>query len=205
MKKYVVISTESGFDDYIYYYYKRLPRLVVRLDDKYVILVRFHGKQAAINGYMEAVNQLVRQKTNVCELVMIVDRDEDYNTKLKIVEGIKSLNSRFTSDPISFVEDDVLENMKKLSIDRNSIQLRSWIIDVTPNLDEIIASFIKEQNVLPKDKCQCDYDTIIDNAKEYFNVDINGLCSILFESHGNKLSTYLQRRGIKNPLCQIFK
>lgn len=205
IKNFTDVDISRGFSDTIFYHYSRRPRKVVQQSDEFLLLVCHSGKQAAKKAFVEIINELIRVVGNVNKVLLILDRDNDKKTKSKIFREVASLKTRFPSDPLQLINRVIHQNLEEHLVKRRSIGIRVGIVDIEPNLDKIISDFIKEQHILPDSKCKGDYDEIIKETMNHYDLNIDNLCKRIVEQHKDKLVPFLQRFNIKDSICQFFK
>ncbi len=200
VKNFVQIEPNEVMD-YIYYHFKRRDRLLIRHDDEIIIIIRCDGKINAIDTFLHAIPKLFQNDTSTTKILVIVDDDHDRETKEKIIAHVNALNQENSFD-ISNVTN--LEHLVSLKASSEEKQIVFGIMNITPNLDHVLATLIKENNVIPRSQQDGDYDTVISKTMSSCNLNLEQLCKFVITQNDSNFENFLSRFSIKTSLCNFF-
>lgn len=188
----------------LYYYFRNNPnRFIVKKEGEYYIIVEGRGRSNVTKLFINTVKELAKSPVEIKSVLLIIDEDTDSDPRGKIMEQISSiakiLDGFKTSNPESY------KHLSHTKITRGSRHFKAGSVDIKPSLENVLATLIKNHNIIPDNLRKFDDDGIILNAISYLGVNnYEGLCKYLFSEKYSIMKEELTRIGLTETICEFI-
>lgn len=188
----------------LYYYFRNNPRrFIMKKEGEYYLIVEGYGRIGSTKLFVNTVKELAKTFVDVKSILLIVDGDTDPNPEYKVMQKVddigKVLNGFKTGESKQF------KSLSQTEITRYGISFKVGMMDVEPSLERVLATFIKNHNIIPDNLCKCYDDEIISNTINELGLkDFEELCKHLFNKKHVEIEQELNRIGLKETICKFL-
>ena len=194
----------GNFPPMIYYGFRKLNRHILNSENDIFILLSNCGKTSAIGAFIETLNSLLRTDNPIENIALIIDRDRNSHTVADVFDMIRSLNKRFTNYPPQFTNEGKFKQLNYAIVTRKSKKINVGIIEIVPDLEQFLATFLRNYANLPKTLFSGSVDEILSNISGHLGAsNIEEFCQKIVNDYGAELLKELNRTSLKSSLCRL--
>ena len=198
---------QPGNDDcdwrvlYLLNYFKTSKTIVLKKNNDFLVIIQGRGKHDATGTFLYMMKEFLNNVI-VAKSILIIDSDKSPDPKNSIFEKI-------FQQKIHNLEKDKPKSFKRLlytKLKSYPKELEIGIMDICPNLEIILSTFLRKYNVIPTPLTQePDPHTVIDNAITNLKLDsYEDFCTYLVSQKNKELETELNQLCLLDTLCKIL-
>lgn len=179
-------------------------KTILKNGTEYLVVIEGMGKTQTIKQFLNLMKELLKNVSLVNKVLLVIDTDTSTAQNNVIFDKLKELGKGLGDCKIS--ETKKRKYLFEANIKRkSSIQVKTGLLEFDPNLDFIVATFIKNHNVIPENLLSCDYDNILNNAVTHLGLnDFEGLCHYIFQNKSAEITEELKRISLDELLCKFI-